>query len=101
MAASNFIGFRSDSGKAKFVMYGVSISIFCQYGLLWMIATFDIRKGPFSEVVFGTGIFPDFNADWFRVVGWIVIENMAILSIMPLVDFFGAFLMRLVKRIRD
>ena len=66
-----------------------------------MMATFNIRSGPISTYIFGTGIFPDFNADWFKVVGWIVIENMAILSVMPVVDFFAGFLVRLVKRMRD
>jgi hypothetical protein len=102
MAIAEVIGFNDNSEKASFITFSVFYTSFFQTGLLCLIASMDSREynlwkfnGLFS------GIYTDFNAQWFSDIGGVIVYNMLFNAVWPIFEFFMFYSIRHVKRVWD
>lgn len=102
MAIAEVIGFNDNSVKASFITFSVFYTSFFQTGLLCLIASMDSREyklGPFNALF--SGIYTDFNAQWFSDIGSVIINNMLFNAVWPFAEFFMFYSVRHVKRAWD
>ena len=101
--AAHFIGFRNDSTRSSYIMSGIYVTNLISYGCIWIFITFDGRpETAFYYIEFmRNSIYNDFNSAWFQTIGTIIVENMAILALMPIANFFLAYIIRHVRRMYD
>jgi len=67
---------------------GVLVTQFFNTGLLTLLSTTNQIESsiPFLRSIF-RGPYTDFNSQWFRQVGPIIVDAMLIASFMPLIEF--------------
>jgi hypothetical protein len=66
MLAANYISFSNAAQKGSYIMTGIYLTSFLQYGWLWIIILFDYRQVNWLKLkLLHESIYTDFNAAWF------------------------------------
>ena len=98
-------GFNKNSQEATATMSWVLIVSFFNYGVLYIIAPWNLRaivnENYTSDSDLFTGIYTDFTHQWFNDIGSLVATTTATNIVFPLIEFAGFLLIRVVKRCVD
>jgi len=103
MCLAEYVGFRNDSEKASFITTTVFVSAFFQTGWLCLVAPWstsrEFDEGGVNKLF--TGIYTDFNPDWFADVGYTIQYNMIFNIFWPIMEFFMYYGLRHLTRMWD
>jgi hypothetical protein len=86
IALAEVIGFKTKSAKEDFVKTAVFYCSFFYTGLQILFATLNFRMFA-DEQIKSAGLYTDFNAHWFKDVGYIVVYNMTYNVFWPILEF--------------
>lgn len=98
----SLIGEDTRSATIRSIKVGVFITQFFNTGVLLLLASanFSETKVPYLNS-YDNGAYTDFNEDWYREVGSIIIKTLAIASIMPVVEFVAMWSIKYGLRLLD
>jgi hypothetical protein len=99
-------GFNKNSQVATATMTWVLIVSFFNYGMLYIIAPWNLRvlledRGQETSSDIFKGIYTDFTTQWFNDIGSLIATTAATNMVFPLIEFFMFALIRLLKRCAD
>ena len=90
-----------NSTKAIGTMYSILMVTFFVNGILFLIAPWSFSEQGVEDGDFLSGIYTDFTATWFKDIGALIAETMAINLAAPSIEAFCFYLLRLLGRALD
>ena len=96
------IRFFSLTEETKFVLTAVFWITFLNYGIIYLVASWDYRHAPTPGLnKLFSGLYPDFNALWFNDIGVLIVAIMVSNLYWPQLEFFMFWGIRLLYRMYD
>ena len=101
-ALVNKIGYDTDSERVSTIMTVTFVSMFMNTGVITLLtqANFRYMDAPFHLIPFYLE-FPDFNRDWYIILGSTMVKTMFIAALAPLIELISGVLTRTIKRTLD
>jgi len=84
IALGKWLTFTSNSQRMRFTLVSVFSIIFLNYGILYLITPLKIDVPLVSLIM--SGVYYDFNQNWFSDIGYQIINVMIINAIFPPIE---------------
>ena len=97
-----FLAQDSKSAQLNSIKVFVFIAQFFNTGLLLLLSAANLKETNIPLIKsFFKGPYADFNSDWFRNVGPLIVQTMFIAAFMPIIEFLINYSMKTVFRLID
>lgn len=93
--------FNQFSKLANATMYSVLLVSFFNYGVLYVIAPWNFSEQGVDDGDFFSGIYTDFNSQWFLDIGKLITETTLFNIVSPVLEYLLFWLFRYLKRMYD